>query len=147
MTWVEPHPTHLPSPEEITEGRAIIRDADLKIVALSSQIDGLERLRSNLQTIRDNQTSFLAPFRRLPPELLEEIALYYIDAQEFRGVGALDQVCSLLREVVLRMKWIWKRIHIVHKDRSHYYPVSLLIDPRAVLDIIRKILYAQTKDS
>ena len=125
MVWVEPHPTRLPSPEEITEGRAIIRDADLKIAAFSSQIDGLERLRSNLKTIRDNQASFLAPFRRLPPELLKEIALYHIDTQEFRGVGALDQVCSSLRAVVLRMKWIWERIHIIHEDRSHYYPVSL----------------------
>jgi hypothetical protein len=128
MVWVEPHPTRLPSPEEIAEGRTIIRDVDLKIAALSSQIDGLERLKSNLQTIRDNQASFIASFRRLPPEILEEIALCYIDAQELRGVGVLDQVCSSLRAVVLRMKWIWQTIRIVEPRNSRDYPVSLLID-------------------
>jgi hypothetical protein len=128
MVWIEPHPTRLPSLAEIAESRAIIRDADLKIVALTNQIASLEKLRSNLQTTRDNQASFIAPFRRLPPELLEEIALYYIGEQESRGAGVIDQVCSSLREVVLRMKWIWQTIRIVDPDRNYYYPVSLLIN-------------------
>jgi hypothetical protein len=165
MVWKEPHPSHVPSLAEIAETRVIIRDADLKMVALNSQIASLKKLKSNLQTtrdnvasfirfpyklfkilvlsvqiaslekrrsdlqtIRDNQASFISTFRRLPPELLEEIALYYIDEQEHRGVGVLDQVCFSLRAVVLRMKWIWQKIRIVDPDRNYFYPVSLLIN-------------------
>jgi hypothetical protein len=127
MVWKEPHPTRLPSPAEIAESRAIIQDADLKIAALTSQIESLEKLRFDLQTIRDNQASFISNFRRLPPELLQEIALYYIDEMDPYRVGVLDQVCSSLREVVLRMKWLWQTIHIVQADRNDYCPVSLLI--------------------
>jgi hypothetical protein len=122
----------VPSPQEIAQGRAIIRDADLKIAALSDQIENLERLRSNLQTVRDNQASFIATFRRLPPELLEEIALYYIDGQLPHGTGALEQVCSSLRAVVLGMKWIWQTIRLVYPDQVHYYTVSFWIDLRSI---------------
>jgi hypothetical protein len=128
MAWIEPHPTHLPSPKEIAEGRAIIRDADLRIAALSDQIEPLERLKSHFQINRDNQTSFLSTFRRLPPEILEEIALHYIDAQNPRGVGVLDQVCSSLRAVIWRMKWMWKTINIVQPRMSEWYPVSPFIE-------------------
>jgi hypothetical protein len=128
MAWTEPHPTRLPSPKEIAEGRAIIRDADVKIEGLSRQIEALNKQRSRFQTIRDNQASFIAPFRRLPPEILEEISLYYMDAQKFRGDGVLDQVCSSLRAVVLRMKWIWKKIRIVQERIARDCPVSPFIE-------------------
>lgn len=130
---LEPHPTRLPSPKEIEEGRAIIRDADLRIAELSRQIEPLKRLRSHFQTIRANQMSFLSTFRRLPPEILEEIALHYINAQEVYGVGILDQVCSSLRAVVWRMKWIWKTIHIVQPRLSDCYPVSPFIESQLCL--------------
>jgi hypothetical protein len=132
MVWIEPHPMRVPSPQEIAQGRAIIRDADLKIAALSDQIENLERLRSNLQTVRDNQASFIATFRRLPPELLEEIAQCYIKKLEPHGTGGLEQVCSSLRAVVLGMKWIWQTIRIVHLDQLDRYIVSFLIDLRSI---------------
>jgi hypothetical protein len=128
MAWTEPHPTRLPSPQEIAEGRSIIRDADIKIAALSNQIGVLSKLRSHYQTIRDNQKSFIAAFRRLPPEILEQIALCYLNEQEFLGVGVLYQVCSSLRAVVLRMKWIWKKIRIVQERIARDYLVSPFIE-------------------
>jgi hypothetical protein len=128
MAWIEPHPMHLPSPQDIAEGRAIIRDADLRIAALSDQIEPLERLKSHFQTIRDNQTSFLSTFRRLPPEILKEIALHYLNAQTPRGFGVLDQVCSSFRAVIWRMKWMCKTINIVQPRMFHWYPVSPFIE-------------------
>lgn len=111
MTWEEPHPRYLPSAEETKVIETDIRHLDEEILKLTRQIDDLVDLRSDLQRQRSLKLAFIASFRRLPGEILAEIALQCIELGEspFR----LTHICASMRDAVIGIKPIWSTIHLV----------------------------------
>jgi hypothetical protein len=68
MTWKEPHPRRLPLPEEYIGNKGLIKELNVKI----------KKLRDELQVLKTERivrVLFIAPFRRLPEELVSEIEL------------------------------------------------------------------------
>lgn len=91
MPWTEPHPQRLPSSAEYLEAKRAIGELESKIAQLKQELRVLE-------WERDRRVSFIAPFHRLPIDILCEIASQYV---QMRGSPAiLGQVCHSLREAV-----------------------------------------------
>ena len=67
MAWIDPNPSRIPTVVELSENKLRIKKLDDRIMQLTEE---LEKCRNE----RDGRRHFIAPFRRLPHELLCEIA-------------------------------------------------------------------------
>lgn len=114
--WVEPHPRRLPTSLEIEETHATVQQLDSEIDDLVVQISRLQDRVRQLKQERAQRLSFVAPFRRLPPELLVPIVELCINAGDPPTV--LNSVCSSMRTAVNGMKRLWGTIHIVPQKLS-----------------------------
>lgn len=111
MEAERPHPERLPTQHEIDENTSSIQDLDRRIAALTIQIEALDSIRCRLERERNVKASFIAPFRRLPPEILGEIAVQY---QQLGGsLIVLTSVSSNIRRAVVCMKTLWSNLHII----------------------------------
>jgi hypothetical protein len=115
MEWTAPHPPRRPYPAEIEEGRHKIEELDQQIAYLTNQTKEPTRLRLHLEQERRNCESFIAPFRRMPTEILCEIAWHAVWQGTSRLV--LNQICALMRDAVNGFKALWNYIYIT-KDTS-----------------------------
>jgi hypothetical protein len=113
MTWKEPHPPHLPSPAEVEISLAKIHQFELKIREITSQIEELETVRATLQRDHDNHVSFIATFRRLPSEILGEIATFC-----WPNPWRLNQVSRAMREAINGKKRLWTTISIARERQD-----------------------------
>jgi hypothetical protein len=109
--WTEPHPRRLPSALEIEETHATVLQLDAEISHLQSQISLLRDRVHKLEVERSQRVSFVAPFRRLPPEILVRIVELCINAGDPASI--LNSVSSSMRNAVNGMKVLWGTIHIV----------------------------------
>jgi hypothetical protein len=116
-TWKEPHPRRLPSTEEIQETRVVVEQLEDELSSLSREIELLQHKVSQLQKERAQRISFIAPFRRLPPEILAKIAQICIDAGD--SPNTLNRVSSSMRLAVNGMKSLWGTIHLVPYRVEH----------------------------
>jgi septal ring factor EnvC (AmiA/AmiB activator) len=114
--WKEPHPRRLPSLEEISSTRTSIVELDNELNDLRVQIEQLESRVAVLQNERENQVSFIAPFRRLPQELLANIAKICIRTGD--SPSNLNQVCHSFRMAVNSINHAWSTIHLVPRKQS-----------------------------
>lgn len=125
MTWKEPHPHRLPSFDEVVDYLVKIRRVELKIKDLTLQIQELEKARMELQHELDNRKSFIAPARRLPPEIWGEIAAYCMEMDEGPKPWKLNQVCRSIRLSVNGMKSLWTTIWVKSRNSESKLDVSL----------------------
>jgi hypothetical protein len=86
---------------ELHENKLRIMILDDKITQL---VEELERCRDE----RDGRRRFIAPFRRLPHELLCEIALHGLEMGQ--SPLTLSHVCVASREALSGMKSLWTKI-------------------------------------
>lgn len=110
MTWKEPHPKRLPLPEEIKENKTRVEELISQVAIINRNIDKLFKRRSQLQREISERRSFLAAFRRLPPEILSEIALRCVE-----GGGSpsqLNQICTSMRDAVNGTKSLWAKMYL-----------------------------------
>ncbi|KAG8815203.1 hypothetical protein FRC17_000832 [Serendipita sp. 399] len=86
---------------------------------LTSQIHALQIRVAQLEQERAQRVSFIAPFRRLPQEIIARIAEICIELGDSPTV--LNRVCSSMRSAVNGMRELWGTIHIVPfiVDPSH----------------------------
>jgi hypothetical protein len=110
-SWTEPHPRRLPSALEIEETHAKVQQLDAEIIDLQSQISLLQDRVHKLEEERSQRISFIAPFRRLPPEILVRIVELCVNAGDPASI--LNSVCSSMRKAVNGMKVLWGTIHVV----------------------------------
>lgn len=103
MPWTKPHPRRLPTSNEYKENERIIKELESKINQLKQEIEDLE-------WERDKRRSFVAPFRRLPCDILCEIASHFV--QERGSPQTLNQTCFSLREAVNGHKRLWSKIFL-----------------------------------
>jgi hypothetical protein len=110
-SWTEPHPRRLPSALEIEETHATVQKLDAEIIDLQSQISLLQDRVRKLEEERSQRISFVAPFRRLPPEILVKVVELCVSAGDSASI--LNSVCSSMRKAVNGMQVLWGTIHIV----------------------------------
>ncbi|KAJ7682845.1 hypothetical protein B0H17DRAFT_1075092 [Mycena rosella] len=84
--------------------------------ALQSALHALESKRALLAVDIHRFSGILSPLRRLPPELVEEIFLYFVPAMHFDALGntrrvvlpwTLAHVCRAWRTVALSLRPLW----------------------------------------
>jgi hypothetical protein len=90
------HPRQLPNEDDIRRTRSIIEQIDRSI--------------EDLQRKKAPYVSYIAPFRRLPTEILSEIIS--ISIEDGADILVMAGICSRLREVVLGMAEIWGTIKL-----------------------------------
>jgi hypothetical protein len=102
MEWMDTYPQRLPTPEEILQIKEEIQSMD-------SEIASLQIYLSRLKKDRENKAAFIAPFRRLPLEILGEIARFSLEMGE--PPSTLNTICSSMRAAVNGMKALWTTMH------------------------------------
>jgi hypothetical protein len=114
-----PHPRDCPSFSDIQLCKAIIQDFDRTIERLrSNRRPNLTRIRE-LGEKRANYLSYIAPFRRLPAEVLGEI--FYFSVKIYaKNIWVLCRVCGRFRDIILEMGGIWSRIRFPRKRPERY---------------------------
>ncbi|KAL1675914.1 hypothetical protein EV122DRAFT_280575 [Schizophyllum commune] len=83
-----------------------------EIDELESALNELRCRRNQLESTKLSIRSLLSPLRKVPPELLAEIAAYTLPAQWFvdqigKHVWRFTQVCRTWRQVAIGMHWPW----------------------------------------
>jgi hypothetical protein len=111
-----PHPSSLPSAEDVRFNKFIINHLDQEIDALKGRIYVLNLQLRNLQEKRANHASYIAPLRRLPNETLRDIV--EICWEDGMDMAILLQTSARIRQVVLGFSKAWSKIRISDK-RSH----------------------------
>lgn len=116
MDWTRAHPKRLPTAAEYTANATRMADIDNKIETVNAQIRELEKERLNLQLERANRVAFVAPFRRLPPEIICNITVKYLELGE--SLYTLTNVCSSMRDAINGFKSLWSTISIVEPGQN-----------------------------
>ena len=111
MAWIDPNPSRIPTVVELYENKLRIKKLDDRIMQLTEELE-------RCQDERDGRRRFIAPFRRLPHELLCEIASHGLDMGQ--SPLTLSHVCVSSRRALSGMKSLWTRI--VLRDRWSRFP-------------------------
>lgn len=101
MAWIDPNPKRLPTPVELYENKLRIKKLDDRITHLNEELE-------RCQDERNGRRRFIAPFRRLPHELLCEIASQGLEMGQ--SPLKLSHACVASREALIGMKGLWTRI-------------------------------------
>jgi hypothetical protein len=110
MAWREPHPRRIATPDEVQENKRQIQALDDQINAMIRATDGSAQELLQLQQERANRLSFIAPYRRLPTEILSEIAWHCVH----KGIkpSDLNQIDAAMRYAVNGFRALWSRIFV-----------------------------------
>jgi hypothetical protein len=127
MEWHEPHPRRIATPAEVGENRRQIQALDDQIKAMTGKNEGPNQELLGLEQERANLQSFIAPYRRLPTELLGEIAWHCV--QEGMKPSKLNQIDTAMRYAVNGFKALWSSIFVTKSidawervcDAFHYH--------------------------
>jgi hypothetical protein len=108
MAWCEPHPRRNATPDEVQETKRQIQALDDQIKAMIRKIHGYAQELVQLRQERANRLSFIAPYRRLPPEILGEIAWHCVE-QRMKPYN-LNQIDAAMRYAVNGFRALWSSI-------------------------------------
>lgn len=120
--WREPHPRRAPTLDEIREYKQEVLDLNKRLESMVGDTDNSARLRLELERERANLQSFIAPFNRLPTEILSEIARYGVRLRISRFT--LSQISSSMRDAVIGFKTLWSTIVVTSPAERTEAPVS-----------------------
>ncbi|KAL1667115.1 hypothetical protein GGF50DRAFT_49087 [Schizophyllum commune] len=98
---------------------------DRAIDRLEATLADLRQHRSSLETTATHLKSICAPIRRLPPDILGEIAAYTLPPRWFddpsgKHVWTFMQVCHNWRAADLALTWPWTIIYLPHQYRGFW---------------------------
>ncbi|PVG01747.1 hypothetical protein CPB86DRAFT_57594 [Serendipita vermifera] len=112
-----PHPRHRPSTSEIQTSPSVISALERSIKDIQNQANQLQLQLEALQQRKANCLSYVAPLRRLPPEILSNIITFCLE----KGIEitTLTQSCGVIRDAVLDMPTIWRNIHLLSGFDPH----------------------------
>lgn len=108
-TWNSSYPPYLPEAKTIGSVRGEIRSHELEI---ESSLEEIRRLEERVAFLRKevlHKMAFIAPIRRLPPELLSQIFVEYA----YNAEGSpwdLIFVCRLWKEMAFDTALLWAKI-------------------------------------
>jgi hypothetical protein len=116
MEWREPHPRRIATPAEVRENTRQIQALDDKINAMTERDERSTLKLLKLKQERANRLSFIAAYRRLPTEILGEIAWQCV--QEGMKPSKLNQIDAAMRYAVNGFKAFWSCILVTKCDES-----------------------------
>ncbi|TRM70290.1 hypothetical protein BD626DRAFT_26854 [Schizophyllum amplum] len=110
-------------------GLSNLRDSlsgcELEIAHLERTLGWLRQQRALIEETATNVEALLAPVRRVPLEILGEIAPYTLPDSWFQrdrppgsNVWPFAQVCCSWREVALGVRWLWAQIRLPCNGRG-----------------------------
>jgi hypothetical protein len=105
-----PHPRRLPTHAEAQQYKAIIADMDKDIKNIEIQMEKLNEQLQDLKRKRANHVSFLAPFRRLPAEILCKIGVLCLHNED--SITTITSIHNNLRSAMIGMPSLWRRIRL-----------------------------------
>jgi hypothetical protein len=126
-----PHPRNYPDSTEIRRCKEIIAKIDEKIISIELGTEECREQLKDLNRRRANYISYIAPFRRVPAEILSEIGLLCLENQEH--ITTVTSIHGLLRDAMIGMSSLWRQIRLFAYDpespqRAFFYdsPVRLV---------------------
>jgi hypothetical protein len=125
-----PHPRNYPNSAEARRCKEIIAKIDKKITSIEL---GTEERREQLEDLsrrRANYISYIAPFRRVPAEILSEIGLLCLKNQD--PLTTVTSIHGLLRDAMIGMSSLWRRIRLSAYDsespqRAFFYDIPVCL--------------------
>jgi hypothetical protein len=109
-----PHPRRLPTHAEAQQYKATIADMDKDIKTIEIQMEKLNERLQDLKRKRANHVSYLAPFRRLPAEILCKIGVLCLHNED--SITKITSIHSSLRYAMIGMSSLWRYIRLVEKS-------------------------------
>jgi hypothetical protein len=109
-----PHPRRLPNEAEVQQCKAIITEMDKDINVLELQMEKLNERLQDLKRKRANHVSYLAPFRRLPAEILCKIGVLCLHNED--SITTITSIHSSIRDAMIGMPSLWRYIRLVEKS-------------------------------
>ncbi|KAI5889066.1 uncharacterized protein SCHCODRAFT_02750692 [Schizophyllum commune H4-8] len=108
--------------DKLSQTRNNLRSCDREMQRLRITLAELCEQRALIQSTEENLVALLSPVRKLPAEILAEIACYTLPPRWFEHPpGSLlwpfMHVCRAWREAVIGMRWPW-----AHIDLHAYHP-------------------------
>lgn len=113
-----PHPKRLPTHAETRLAQSAIEELDKGIGRLRAKVKELQKKIRGLQHKKANHVSFISPFRRIPAEVLAEIALMCLHTGD--SLTKLTQINSNFRDAVIGTASIWRHVRITSGGRFEY---------------------------
>lgn len=107
---------------QVSQASDELRNMDRELARLHAAIIRVENQRSELQQHINLGKSLLSPIRRLPPEILREVFLYFcavgvrVDGKVTAPGAVLGGVCSYWKSLVFSTRGAWSVLH-VYLDR------------------------------
>lgn len=105
--------------------RHIISITELKQTETDKLINQLVNQRNDTQKIIDSHKAILSPIRRLPPELIAEIAFQtlaphglWVGLNTNTGPWRLAQICRIWRNVVTNLPKLWSSLRFFISSKS-----------------------------
>jgi hypothetical protein len=95
---------------EIQQCRRAIAEIDQDIETIDMEIKKLRQRLQDLNRKRVNYTSYIAPFRRLPPEILGKIGAICLHNGE--SITKITGIHSSLRDAIIGMSLLWRYIRL-----------------------------------
>jgi hypothetical protein len=89
----------------------MIEGLERSIKKIQNEMNELQLQIQTLKQRRDNYISYIAPLRRLPPEILSNIIMYCLDKRV--ELTVLTQSCGVVRDTVLGMTTVWRSIYLL----------------------------------
>ena len=116
-----PFPSNGEIKSSISKTETDIRRCDEEIHRLQAQIIALENEKRLIERNTVGYKSLLAPIRRLPPELLEQVFLCVCDDNRIGNstdvpAATLTQVCSSWKNLATSSHCLWSTITWIHHD-------------------------------
>lgn len=118
---------------QVTQAEDSLTQYDASIDRLERELTRLRARRDSLQELTTARKAILSPIRRLPSELISEIAYHAIpDVEESvslklrEGPWVLSHLCSRWRDTVVSLPGLWSQPKICPAD-INYNPMSPII--------------------
>ncbi|KAJ7777600.1 hypothetical protein DFH07DRAFT_876837 [Mycena maculata] len=135
-----------PQPTQTILVRAILQDKEARLLALGAEIT---ELQVALQTLQSKYAglaaeiiqykSTLSPVRRIPPEIIAEIFLYFLPSlvwdekfpklQPSKLPWKLGHICRLWRTVALSLGQLWSVVDLVFTGGTRDWGMPRLVRP------------------
>ncbi|PVF94871.1 hypothetical protein CPB86DRAFT_626001 [Serendipita vermifera] len=117
-----PHPKRLPTSAEVSQCKAAIEDLDQAMRRVLEQIYDLKVQLRSIARKRGNYLSFITSFRRLPVEILSNIALLCLN--NGTSITILTSINSHFRDTIIGMPSLWRAVYLTSGDYERGFAYS-----------------------
>lgn len=124
--WSPANPQALPSQEERRLANKAITQVESQLIMALEALAHAQSVVDNLRTDLLSRRAWLAPIRRVPPEILSEIFVLVTEIEAYAPIK-ISEVSRRWRKIVLGTPRAWSMIFTRNRHRSfHKYASTFL---------------------